>query len=297
MVLSSSSLRVSNRQTRLPRKLVEELARATSRGHQEWVAAKTARDFKRLLPALETIFALKREEARCLGDFATPYDALLDEYEPGARSSELAVLFDALRSELVPHHFGPVLYPELQRIKTLFDPRNQLNPGKVATPASGVYRLARVDGPTRGALDRQIAVADRDALGPVLHCNGNGQCFDTSTDNIMCPSSKITRDRIHSPKGRAGMMREWLRLLSGKGVVAMQFSADQQTLYFGGQHGRLYRWDLKNNKMLPDVGQHSTWTLSGIALSPEGRYLATANADGTIYVLRLAQQGEVRRPA
>jgi FAD/FMN-containing dehydrogenase/Fe-S oxidoreductase len=124
------------------------------------------------------------------------------------------------RSELVPHHFGPVLYAELQRIKALFDPRNQLNPGKVATPAGGKYVLARVDGPTRGALDRQIATADRDALSTVISCNGNGQCFDTSTDNVMCPSSKITRDRIHSPKGRATMMREWLRLLSVEGVVA-----------------------------------------------------------------------------
>ena len=44
------------------------------------------------------------------------------------------------RSELVPHHFGPVLYPELQRIKALFDPRNQLNPGKVATPAGHAPR-------------------------------------------------------------------------------------------------------------------------------------------------------------
>ncbi len=124
------------------------------------------------------------------------------------------------RSELVPHHFGPVLYPELQRIKALFDPRNQLNPGKIATPAGGRYVLARVDGPTRGALDRQIAVADRTALATVVNCNGNGQCFDTSTDNVMCPSAKITRDRIHSPKGRATMMREWLRLLAGRGVVA-----------------------------------------------------------------------------
>jgi FAD/FMN-containing dehydrogenase/Fe-S oxidoreductase len=126
------------------------------------------------------------------------------------------------RSELVPHHFGPVLYPELQRIKALFDPRNQLNPGKVATPAGTRHVLARVDGPTRGALDRQVAGADREALSTVMSCNGNGQCFDTSTDNVMCPSSKITRDRIHSPKGRAMLMREWLRLLAGKGVVAMQ---------------------------------------------------------------------------
>jgi Fe-S oxidoreductase len=126
------------------------------------------------------------------------------------------------RSELVPHHFGPVLYPELQRIKALFDPRNQLNPGKIATPAGTRHVLARVDGPTRGALDRQIASSDREALSTVINCNGNGQCFDTSTDSIMCPSSKITRDRIHSPKGRATLMREWLRLLAVRGVAASQ---------------------------------------------------------------------------
>jgi hypothetical protein len=34
------------------------------------------------------------------------------------------------------------------------------------------------------------------------------------------------------------------------------------------------------------------WLL-GVALTPEGRYLATANPDGTVYVLRLAKQGEV----
>jgi FAD/FMN-containing dehydrogenase/Fe-S oxidoreductase len=124
------------------------------------------------------------------------------------------------RSELVPHHFGPVLYAELQRIKALFDPRNQLNPGKIATPAGSRHGLSRVDGPMRGTLDRQIASADREALPTIIHCNGNGQCFDTSTDSIMCPSSKITRDRIHSPKGRATLMREWLRLLARSGVVA-----------------------------------------------------------------------------
>jgi Fe-S oxidoreductase len=34
----------------------------------------------------------------------------------------------------------------------------------------------------------------------------------------MCPSFKVTRDRRHSPKGRAGLMREWLRQLSNQGV-------------------------------------------------------------------------------
>ena len=124
------------------------------------------------------------------------------------------------RSELVPHHFGPVLYRELQRIKAVFDPHNQLNPGKIATPFGKKYQLATISGPTRGAQDRTIAKSDLSALSTVVNCNGNGQCFDTNNDNIMCPSSKITRDRIHSPKGRAGLMREWLRLLSEKGLEA-----------------------------------------------------------------------------
>jgi len=125
------------------------------------------------------------------------------------------------RSELVPHHFGPVLYRELQRIKAVFDPHNQFNPGKIATPIGKKWKLATIDGPTRGQQDRQIGTHDLAELSTVVHCNGNGQCFDTSGDSIMCPSSKITRDRIHSPKGRASLMREWLRLVSGAGVSAV----------------------------------------------------------------------------
>jgi Fe-S oxidoreductase len=134
------------------------------------------------------------------------------------------------RSELVPHHFGPVLYPELQRIKALYDPRNQLNPGKIATAAHTKFSLARIDGPTRGALDRQIVRKDLEHLDTVVNCNGNGQCFDTNADTLMCPSSKITRDRIHSPKGRAGVMREWLRLLSKTGTGAIDSLKDGHAL-------------------------------------------------------------------
>lgn len=126
------------------------------------------------------------------------------------------------RSELVPHHFGPVLYPELQRIKALFDPHNQFNPGKIATPAGKKFALATIEGQTRGSLDRHIHSNDLKSLDTVVNCNGNGQCFDTNNDTLMCPSSKITRDRIHSPKGRASMMREWLRLLARDGASATE---------------------------------------------------------------------------
>lgn len=59
----------------------------------------------------------------------------------------------------------------------------------------------------------------------------------------------------------------------------MKFSKDMQTLYFGGQYGQLFRWDLKNNKRLPDIGKHSTWTLTTIALSPDESMLYSMGGD------------------
>ena len=121
-----------------------------------------------------------------------------------------------VRSEFSPHFFGP-LYPALQSIKAAFDPRNQLNPGKIAAPEDG--KLLAIDGlTTRGQLDRTIPLTVRAAYDEALHCNGNGACFTWDADEAMCPSYKATRDRRHSPKGRASLVREWLRQLSGLGV-------------------------------------------------------------------------------
>ena len=47
-----------------------------------------------------------------------------------------------------------------------------------------------------------------------LNCNGNGACFNYQTQHIMCPSYKIEWDRIHSPKGRSQLLREWARQIS-----------------------------------------------------------------------------------
>jgi carboxypeptidase Taq len=91
-----------DRVTKLPRSLVEELARTTSVAQQEWVEARKASDFKKFRPWLVSIVDLKRQEAACLAPHGNPYDALLDEYEPGANGKDLAALFESLRQELVP---------------------------------------------------------------------------------------------------------------------------------------------------------------------------------------------------
>ncbi|QKX17444.1 FAD-binding and (Fe-S)-binding domain-containing protein [Microbulbifer sp. YPW1] len=122
-----------------------------------------------------------------------------------------------VRSEFAPAFFGE-LYPELQKIKAAFDPRNQLNPGKIATPsvASSLLKIDEV--PTRGERDRTIPAQVWEGYSEGVYCNGNGACFNWNPDDAMCPSYKGTRNRIHSPKGRASLIREWLRLLADRSV-------------------------------------------------------------------------------
>ncbi len=91
-----------DKKIRLPQSLVEAIARAASEGQQVWVEARHANDFQKFAPSLESIFKLKREEADALGFEDEPYDALLDEYEPGTKTQEVREVLAALKSELVP---------------------------------------------------------------------------------------------------------------------------------------------------------------------------------------------------
>lgn len=122
------------------------------------------------------------------------------------------------RSEYGPAFFGEALFFELRRIKTAFDPHNKLNPGKICTPIDSGTELVKVDGVKRAHFDRQIDVQVRDSFQQAMECNGNGLCFNYDTSSPMCPSMKVTADRRHSPKGRAGLVREWLRQLTEEGI-------------------------------------------------------------------------------
>lgn len=130
------------------------------------------------------------------------------------------------RSQYGPEFFGDELFHQLRVIKGLFDPNNRLNPGKICTPADSSSELVKVSDLKRGAYDRQIPIAVRESFAPAMSCNGNGQCFNYDLDSPMCPSSKVTRDRRHSPKGRATMVREWLRLLSNQGIDPVQMETN-----------------------------------------------------------------------
>ena len=117
------------------------------------------------------------------------------------------------RSAYNPDYFGDTLYKAFQRIKTLFDPTNQLNPGKVASPQGSSQALYDVDGPLRAHTDKEIDFEKAGAFDKSAHCNGNGLCFSYKPNDVMCPSYKATGDRKHSPKGRAALLRAWITKL------------------------------------------------------------------------------------
>ncbi len=91
-----------DRQVKLSNELVEELARVTTRAQQVWQEARAASDFAAFAPWLEKVIKLERDKAQAIGYRTVAYDALLDEYEPGATTAEITQLFADLRADLTP---------------------------------------------------------------------------------------------------------------------------------------------------------------------------------------------------
>src|SRR5262245_38537178 len=94
--------RIFDRLTRVPRILIEEIARTAAIAQQQWAGARRKKDFSGFRPWLEKLVALKQEEASCLGFGREPYDAMLEEYEPGLRTAEVASFFRQLGEGLAP---------------------------------------------------------------------------------------------------------------------------------------------------------------------------------------------------
>lgn len=85
-------------ETAVPADLVAASSRAVSACEMQWRTARAAADFAMLRPALEEVLRLQREIGAAKGARlgVCPYDALLNDYEPGARSQRIDALFDDL---------------------------------------------------------------------------------------------------------------------------------------------------------------------------------------------------------
>jgi carboxypeptidase Taq len=93
--------RVYDKAVKVPKSLVEELSRTVVLSQGAWQEARAKSDFARFKPWMEKVVQLKRQQAEAVGYSTTPYDAMLDDFEPGATTKEMSKVFSGLRDELV----------------------------------------------------------------------------------------------------------------------------------------------------------------------------------------------------
>jgi carboxypeptidase Taq len=89
------------RKTKLPTDFVIERSKAVSAAYHAWIKARAANDFNLFKTELKEIVRLSRASAELYGYEDHPYDALLDNYEPNAKTADLTVLFKDVREQLV----------------------------------------------------------------------------------------------------------------------------------------------------------------------------------------------------
>lgn len=89
------------RATKVPSDLAQKLAQVTSVAQGVWAEARANDRVEDFLPTLQEVIDLRRQEAACLAQGGDLYDALLDDYEPGATAESIGAMFGRMRPRLV----------------------------------------------------------------------------------------------------------------------------------------------------------------------------------------------------
>ena len=115
-----------DRAVKVPAKLAAEIARVTSLAQGTWAKARAADDFKGFVPTLQHVVDLKREEGAALAQNGDIYDAMLNDYEPGATAAQLSAMFGALRPRLVALRAAVLAAEPAPALQGTFDEAGQL---------------------------------------------------------------------------------------------------------------------------------------------------------------------------
>jgi len=183
--------RVYTRATALPQELVEAQSRAQLRCEQAWRMQRKENDWEAHLPLLSEVIRLKREEAVILAEQLglSPYDALMDAYEPGMRSERLEGLFTDLAGWL-PERVDEIVQRQSQeklvRASGPFDVAQQRALGLELMAAMGFdFEHGRLDTshhPFCGGVPSDVRITTRyneqdftESLMGVLHETGHAK--------------------------------------------------------------------------------------------------------------------------
>lgn len=135
-----------DRTAKVPADLAEALARLTSVAQGIWAEARARDDVAAFLPTLSEVLALKREEAAALASGGDLYDALIDDYEPGATAESLGAMFDRMRPRLVALRAAVLAHPAPAPLVGHFSTDSQLRMSRDLATAFGYdWSRGRID--------------------------------------------------------------------------------------------------------------------------------------------------------
>ena len=89
-----------DRARRVPTELAVEFAKVSAQSYDAWVKARAESDFAAFATWLERVVDLRRRYIECYAPYDDAYDVLLEDYEPGMKTSEIREIFSVLRPEL-----------------------------------------------------------------------------------------------------------------------------------------------------------------------------------------------------
>ena len=124
---------------RVPSRYIVEFAQVTTLAQQVWLEARKNSDFSVFQPHLEKIVALRQEYAGFFPGFDHPYDALLDDFEPGMKAADVKVIFEGLRPKQVELIKAIAVKPQVEDVflHQSFDETRQWNFGEEVITSFG----------------------------------------------------------------------------------------------------------------------------------------------------------------
>ena len=266
---------------RVPGELVAEIARASSAARVAWLHAREHSDFASFASHLERQLELRRRYSACFPEAERAYDPLLDDFEPGLRTGELADILGRLRDGLVPLVAGaPEVDDSLLRGGSFPEP-GQRALVQTVLHAVGVdddaWRLDDAAHPFQATLavgdirlTTRYAEHDLDSLYSALHEFGHG-LYEHQIDPAL---ARTTLGTGVSGAWHESQSRMWENMV--------------------GRSGGFWRWCLPHAQAaLPERFAGRTWQEVQRAANAVHKSLIRVSADEVTYCLHIVLRFEL----
>jgi carboxypeptidase Taq len=195
-----------DRAQKVPGDLAAALARTTSRAQGKWAEARASEDVSAFIPVLQDVLSLKRQEAEALAQGGDLYDALLDDYEPGAKARDIESMFNALRPGLVKLRAAALDKPAPKGLTAHFDVDTQMSLARLLGQTFGYDfdhgRLDKAVHPFSSGAGLDVRITTRTDPNDPFNC-----IYSTIHEvGHACYEQNISRDYLLTPLGQGVSM-------------------------------------------------------------------------------------------